>query len=92
MPKYLENVLTAKKITFENFLVLMIRGENPNCNGNNCQSYYLHFIILDADSIKMNFIYLFDNKKEKFEDFEVAFRNSKILLTNKVNIIDSIPF
>lgn len=35
------NILIFKSYTFENFSIIIIRGENPFCNGFNCTTYYL---------------------------------------------------
>lgn len=92
MPTYSEKNLVAKKFNSKNVSALIIRGENPFCNGNNCQSYYVHLIILKDDTIKSNFVYHFNSSDEIFEDFSISFDKDILLLSNKKVSIDKIKY
>lgn len=90
MPKYFDKMVVAKKFNYNNFSVLIIRAENPFCNGNNCKSYYLHLIILKDKAIKANSVYQFNYDDDKFEEFNVSYDNGILLLLDKNKRIDKL--
>lgn len=92
MPKYSDDNLVAKKFNFDKKSVLIIRGENPFCNGSNCQSYFLHLLVFDNSELQSNIIYNFNYEDEKFEDFKVILKNDEFSLFNNKNEIDTIQF
>lgn len=92
MPKYSDDNLVAKKFNFDKKSVLIIRGENPFCNGSNCQSYFLHLLVFDNSELQSNIIYNFNYEDEKFEDFKVILKNDEFSLINNKNEIDTIQF
>lgn len=80
------NILIFKSYTFENFSIIIIRGENPFCNGFNCTTYYLHLLRIKDDKIDRNMVYEFDNEVE-FENLDVKISNSNE--KNTIQIINN---
>lgn len=90
IPKYSEEILVAKKFNFGIKSILIIRGENPFCNGSNCKSYFLHLLIFEKNKLQLNLIYNFNDNNENFEDFKVILKNDELFLFNNENEIDKI--
>ncbi|MBW7870245.1 MAG: hypothetical protein H3C39_04205 [Flavobacteriia bacterium] len=85
------NILVSKSYVFENFSVIIIRGENPFCNGFNCTTYYMHVLKIKDDKIDMNVVYEFDNEVE-FENLDVKISNEKntIQIMNNEMVLDEL--
>lgn len=85
------NIPVSKSYAFENFSVIIIRGENPFCNGFNCTTYYMHILKIKDDKIAGNVVYEFDNEVE-FENLDVKVSNKKntIQIINNEMILDEL--
>jgi|GEM_PF-2977349 len=85
------NILISQCYVFENFSVIIIRGENPFCNGFNCTTYYMHLLKIKDDKIDRNIVFEFDNEAE-FENLGVKISNERnaIQIINKEMILDEL--
>lgn len=89
MPQYVDTLMIARKMKFnKDISALLIRGENPDCNGFNCQSYFLHLLIYDENSLLDNKIFVFNSNKITFNNFIlIKDKNNSISLLNKSKVI-----
>jgi hypothetical protein len=94
MPNYYtgnSKFIVAKKIVIENSIIYIIRGENPECNGNNCKTYFLHFLIIKGKVIVANYLYYLSEDSDCFDLMTVKQKNKMFLLMNNNCIIDKLP-
>lgn len=92
MPKYTDSNFVAQKTNYGDTFIYLIKGENPFCNGSNCQSYNLHLLALKSNKLKLNQVYQFDSRDNKFEDFRLVLIKDKLLFLNKNTVIDTLRF
>lgn len=91
MPHYSdENNIVAKRFNFDDKYFLLIRGENPFCNGNNCKSYYLHLLAIKQNSIFSNQVYFFNYDEVNFGHLKITFINNILILSERKKILDTI--
>lgn len=90
MPHYSEGNLVAKSFNIDGKYFLLIRGENPFCNGSNCQSYYLHFLEISENTILQNEVYEFNQSDVEFQNFTLKLIGNNLILSNNRKTLDII--
>lgn len=90
-PKYSDaNELIYKTYKSGNKNYILLRGENPFCNGSNCQRYNLHLLIIEDKRIISNNVFFYNSNEVNFEDTVVTFVNSTINLMNGNKLLSKI--
>jgi hypothetical protein len=74
----------------DNKYYVLLQSINTSCNGSNCQSYFLHLLIMDNKAIKENYVFFYSPNEVNFEDLNLSFTDSEINLMNKDIIIEKI--
>jgi hypothetical protein len=80
-PHYITNKnIVAKSFHSSDFDVLLVQGENPFCNGTNCKTYFLHFILVARGRIEYNEVYQLAADVNPFEEIQLISKDKKITL------------
>lgn len=68
---------------------VLLKSQNPHCNGTHCQSYFLHVLVMNSDSILGNTVYFY-NPDVDFNDLEVVFSGPRVHLMQRGILLDVI--
>lgn len=91
-PEYKSGTYNYIKTFFRNGkYYVLLQSINPFCHGTNCQSNYLHLLIIEKIRILLNSVYYFNDSEEmNFENAAIEFSSSGILLMNGDELIEKI--
>lgn len=92
MPHYTEVNLVGKSYIFNNNHFVLIRGENPFCNGNNCQTYYLHLLEITDRFISRNEVYEFNQREIDFNNLILKIDGKNLILCDRIKTLDIIKW